>query len=447
MIPKVSFPIAVALFVCSLTSQADLVSYVNRPDDSYSFKVTGTRPAGEVTAHIVQMTSQTWKGIVWTHWLTIFQPKEIKHNKGMLLVSGGDNTDSGPRIDGGESRIIAQIAQSTGTVTAVINQVPNQPLFDGLKEDGIISLTFEKYLNGEGDDWPLLFPMVKSAVRAMDTVQKFAKDELNTDVNEFMVLGGSKRGWTSWLSAVADKRVAAIAPVVIDVLNMVPQAELQLASYGTFSDEVQDYTQRNIQARMETPEGARLRGMVDPFSYCDTLTLPKLVVLGTNDPYWNVDSANNYFPYLKGDKYLYYCANTKHDVNPNGVATIRAFYQSMLTGERLPQIEWSSQPGGAVKVAWEHPEAKARLWKATSPNRDFRGSQWVSEELTAEGKTVTTKVDPPETGWVAYYVEVVHPIPGGQPFGLCTTMTVLPDTYPFPEAPKEFQRGTNADVR
>lgn len=437
--------LSVALFFVVGVARADLVAYVNKPDSTYRYEITASQPAGSCTAHAVQLTSQTWHGIVWNHWLTVFQPKQIKYDKAMLLVSGGDNTATGPRINSMEAKVMQQIAESTGTVTAIIEQVPNQPLFDGLKEDGIIALTFEKYLKGEGDDWPLLLPMVKSAVRAMDTVQAVAKEKAGANVSGFMVLGGSKRGWTSWLSAVADPRVIGIAPVVIDMLNMVPQTELQLASYGAFSDQVKDYTDRNIQAAANTEEGARLRALVDPFSYCDKLTLPKLVVLGTNDPYWNVDSANNYFPYLKGDKYLYYCANTKHDINAGGIATVKAFYHSLLTGEKLPSISWDLRPGNVLEVTWTHPEGKARLWKAQSPTRDFRPSKFEAEELPGNG-VASAKLAEPESGWAAYYVEVTMPSPVGGSFGLCTQVTVLPDTFPFPDAPKQLVRGTTSDL-
>jgi len=428
----------------SVAARADLVSYVKKPDDTYRYEITASQPAGECTVHLIRLTSQTWQGIVWTHWLTVFQPKEVKYDKAMLLVSGGDNTNTGPRFESGEAKIMQQIAQSTGTITAVIEQVPNQPLFDGLKEDAIISLTFEKYLKGEGDDWPLLLPMVKSAVRAMDTVVAVSKEKAGAEVKGFMMLGGSKRGWTSWLSAVADSRVVAIAPVVIDMLNMVPQSELQLASYGEFSKEIQDYTERGIHAYADTEAGIKLRSVVDPFSYCDTLTLPKLVVLGTNDPYWNVDSANNYFPYLKGEKYLYYCANTKHDINAGGLSAIKAMYNSVLTGEKMPTMDWSLGPENTLSVTWSNDKGKAKLWKAEAPSRDFRNAKFVSEDLAGAG-TVSAKLTTPATGWAAYYVEVVMPSPAGGSYGLCTQVTVLPDRFPFPDAASKGGRGTNSD--
>ena len=39
-------------------------------------------------------------------------------------------------------------------------------------------------------------------------------------VDEFTVTGASKRGWTTWTIGAVDKRVKAMAPLVLDCLNM-----------------------------------------------------------------------------------------------------------------------------------------------------------------------------------------------------------------------------------
>src|SRR5260370_36232928 len=100
--------------------------------------------------------------------------------------------------------------------------------------------------------------MVKSVVKAMDAMQEFAKKEWKAEVKEFIVSGGSKRGWTAWLTATVDPRVKAIAPAVIDTLNMPKQLPHQLRSYGAYSDMIRDYTRRSLVPPPKTPAGEKL---------------------------------------------------------------------------------------------------------------------------------------------------------------------------------------------
>lgn len=411
---------------------AGLKDYVARPDDSYTYEVTETREVGGCTVYVVRLTSQTWLEITWKHWLTIFAPAEIKHpDKSLLVIAGGDNDDEGPRFDSSELKTLGIIASQTGSVCAAVSQIPNQPLFDGKHEDAIIAYTEEQFVEGKGEDWPLLFPMVKSAVRAMDTVQAVAREKRGAEVKEFVLTGASKRGWTSWLTSAADARVDAIAPIVIDVLNMPAQMQHQMDTYGGFSEEVADYTERGLQAKMATEMGKKLLAEVDPYSFRNELELTKLIVIGTNDPYWTVDAANLYFNDLKGaHNALYYQANTEHDISLPGVATISAFYHSRLKNEDFPKVTWEQAEDAQNKltVKWSGQGGKAVLWQATSPNRDFRQSQWTSSPLEGVDH-VTVNVPMPEQGYLAYYVEVQFPGAMGIPYGNCSKITVLPDTF------------------
>lgn len=432
----VAIAVGVTLLSGALAAQADLKAYVDKPDASYAFEVVSTEARDDLSVTSIRLHSQTWQGILWEHWLTVIRPATIKNGHGaLLLVAGGNNGRPNPPGESDESRVLAQIARGTGSVVAALSQVPNQPLFEGRHEDAIIALTYDKYLKGEGEDWPLLLPMVKSAVRAMDTVQAVMKAEHGQDITDFMLTGASKRGWTTWLSAAVDPRIKAIAPIVIDVLNMGDQGVHQLKSYGTYSEEIEDYTRLDIQSRLTSEKGQQLLSVVDPFAYRDTLTLPKLIVNGANDPYWCVDSANLYFPELAGPKYLCYQANTGHDVSLGGIGTITQFYHNMLTGATMPEVTWDRKSDGRLSVAWKGEGGKATLWTARSENRDFRQSAWVAQPLAGAGAVEVPPQDP-GAGYVAYYVEVTFPGTLMLPYGLTTQMSVLPDTFPHEVALK-----------
>ncbi|HEX7008791.1 MAG TPA: PhoPQ-activated protein PqaA family protein [Phycisphaeraceae bacterium] len=410
------------------TAWAGLKEYVQQPDDSYHYELVNQTPLGPCQAYLVRMTSQTWRQIPWEHWLAIIVPPQVDHpDKAVLAIMGGNNDSDPPQVNSKEAQILGLVAAQARVPTAVLLQVPNQPLFDGLREDALIAYTFDRYLEEGDEDWPLLLPMVKSAVRAMDTVQSVLRQKHQWDVQSFIVTGASKRGWTTWLTASVDPRVQAIAPMVIDMLNLNEQMEHQIRSYGRISEKIHNYTDLGLIERLKTEAGQQLCAIVDPYHYRDLLTMPKLILLGTNDPYWTVDAANLYLTGLRGATYLHYEPNAGHGLGPGAIPALMGFIRSMVNEKSLPQLHWQHEPNGAFVVTWDRPQAEATLWTAKSPNRDFRQATWAAQPLEGSSRC-QVNVPAPQSGYVAYYVQVSFPDAMG--LRLSTPITVLPETMP-----------------
>lgn len=419
-------------------SSGMLEAYVSAPDDSFEWKLTDVTdvPAEPpYKRYTLEVTSQTWREYTWRHNVLIFVPPDVEFPETVMLVIGGgkNRAENGPPqgASSPEAFIVPAVATRGRAIVALLSQVPNQPILGGLNEDQAIAHSFSQYLATGEEDWPLLLPMTKSAVRTMDAIQAFAREELDIEVQDFMVGGASKRGWTTWLTAAVDDRVAAIAPMVIDNLNIQKQMPHQLSSWGAYSPSIADYTKLNLQQELNHMDGrnSRLLRTIDPYFYMDRLDLPKLVQSGTNDPYWVVDASRFYFPELSGEKFLHFSPNTAHSVDLNGVMTLGGFFHFVRAGIKRPNFEWevaANGEGEALTITHNDPPVAVKVWAADAPTRDFRQAQWTSTEIGHSGEgTYHTKVEAPEAGFRAYYAELVYEVEPGVTMGLCTEMRVV----------------------
>ena len=418
-----------------------LENYVAKPDASYRWEKRQEREANGVKFVELRLVSQTWKDIVWKHQLWIVSPLDLPEqtSQGVLVISGGGwNDELDKPFDPakaeeaklpGEAPLLAQVVKQVKAPVALLSHVPFQPVFDGMTEDEIIAYTFEQYLKTRDPEWPLLLPMAKAAVRAMDATQEFTKQEWKLDIKNFTVTGASKRGWTTWLTGVVDPRATAIAPMVIDMLNGPAQMKNQIASWGKYSEQIEDYTRRGIQQQMDTPAGRELGAIVDPYTYRDKLTQPKLLIFGTNDPYWCLDACNFYWDDLKGEKHLLYVPNKGHGVEDFGrvLGTIGAFQKEAAGQYKLPDLKWdfdTSDEKTTLTITSDQTPQKVQVWLVTAPTKDFRESKWVSQEVPASDGKYVYDLAVPSVGYAAVIGEAVYKA-DGPPFYLSTNVRIV----------------------
>src|SRR5713226_130006 len=404
-----------------------LEDYLQLPDTNFAWvKIDEKQAEGFTVAHL-QVTSQLWRTNLWTHHVQIARPEKVR-NPGVafLYITGdGRGTSSLPMLQ--------TLAGRAGAIAAVVTRVPNQPLYDGRKEDALIAYTFDQFLKTGDQTWPLLFPMTKSAVRAMDTVQAYARQGWRQKIDQFVVGGASKRGWTTWLTGAVDPRVKAIAPMVIDMLNMRVQAKWAEKVYGKQSEQIHDYTDLDLIAKMDDPRMVTLRSWVDPYSYRQRYTLPKLLLLGTNDPYWTVDSLRHYWSDLPEPKLIFQTPNAGHDLGGGKEATqtLAAYFEMIADHKKLPKMNWQLQKDGRAEVSVfvNQPAKSIRLWIADSEDRDFRNDTWSSRELAIKpgSSKASAVVETPAKGYRAYLAEVVLTAPDGHEYKLSTEARVTPD--------------------
>jgi len=322
--------------------------------------------------------------------------------------------------------------------------VPNQPLvFAGETErrveDSFIAYTWDKFLRTGDPKWPARLPMTKAAVRAMDTVTAFcgSAEGGNTKVNQFVVAGGSKRGWTTWTTAAVDQRVIGIIPLVIDVLNMEESMKHHYAAYGFWAPSVGNYTAFRLMDWGGTPEYQALLRIEEPYQYRQRFTIPKFIINAAGDQFFLPDSSQFYFNDLPGQKYLRYVPNADHSLRGSDAhETMLACYNATINNLPLPKFTWSLEKDGSIRVKTQDKPTGVKLWQATNPEaRDFRmeklGPKYQSTVLTEEGSGVYVgKVTEPSKGWTAFFVELTYPSGCEVPFKFTTQVRVVPDILP-----------------
>jgi PhoPQ-activated pathogenicity-related protein len=209
--------------------------------------------------------------------------------------------------------------------------------------------------------------------------------------------------------------------------------KLQELSFGGYSEQIDDYTEKGLQNESDTERGAALRSIVDPYSYRGQLKQPKLIILGTNDRYWPVDALNLYWDDLVGEKYVLYIPNNGHGLRDHMrlIGTVCALHQHISGVKALPKLDWEFEDTGdslRLELATDAKPEAVRAWTAASESRDFRQARWESKPVSAddsEGRRFVVEVEKPANGFAAVFAEAQF---NGQamPFYLSTNLRVLP---------------------
>ncbi len=425
-----------------------LDAYVARPDPSFAWRVEKTFTGPGYHGAVLALTSQTWLSAgqtdrsVWKHWLRVTVPDKVAHDKAMLFIDGGANTDPAPS---GPTSYLAKIATDTNSVVAELGQVPNQPMRfpdspDRARvEDDIIAYLQARYTRGADPEALLRLPMVKSGTAAMTAVQQYLATE-HIKVDGFVVAGASKRGWTTWLVGLLDRRVIGMAPLVINVLDVDATTRHHWEAMGYFSPALQDYVDHGlIPGRIGKSPMVEVNRIEDPLNYRDRprMKIPKYVVNAVGDEYFPPDNTRYSYHLLPQQKRLRMIPNANHSLAGTDVTdSITAWYDALISGRPIPDFTWQVGKDGAITVRGAE-GVEVRLWQATNPKaRDFRvqtiGRTFTSSLVPARGdKTFVARVEAPPAGYTAWFVEVTYPSGGKYPFKFTTEVQVTPDTLPY----------------
>ena len=396
-----------------------------------------------------ELTSQVWTGhgfaspAYWTHIVDIYIPQAALQGQALLIANNGTHIPTAEKpvqepTDFTEEMALA-VARQTQTIVISVSNVPNQYLTysdDAIprREDDSVAHSWKLFLE-QPEQRPFLslhIPMMQSLIKAMD----LAEQELKPwQVERFITAGASKRGWAVWMAALVDKRVSAIAPFVIDILNTPSALQHTYNAYGkSWPLAFNAYYREGITEQVDTPNFEKLMQIEDPLLYLNTgrLSIPKYIVNASSDDFFLPDNAQLYFDKLPGQKALRVAPNASHYGIKDFVEQSLVVFTNRLQQERsLPTLTThisSTQQGKKLTLSFSEPPVKLQRWSAyNSKDRDWRqpcGIRYESSELNPQHLEFDLKI--PEQGWSATYIEATM----ADGLVISTPVQVLPETYP-----------------
>lgn len=450
----------IALWLPALATAGPLQTYVERPDPAFHWTLLHEAHGILARHYQLHLVSQRWLDEtrvdrpLWTHELRLTlphlcRPRPQGRHTAILFIGGSKNRPATSARTRPVPKEATLIARTFCRPVIEIRQVPNQPLHftdDGKQrtEDALLAYSMDRFLRHESGDWPIHGAMAKAVIRAMDAVQAFSRSRDDVpDIEEFVLIGSSKRGWTSWLVAAFDTRVRAIVPVSIDMLNLAKQFPAHIAAYGDYAPALRDYREFDIACRSLNIRGRALLAEIDPYHYRDRLTLPKLLIHSAGDEFFLSDSSQHYFHDLPGEENrLRYTVNSDHRQQGTDrrvlLLNARNWVDDVLAGRTTPALQWQRDAEGHLVVSSNLRPRLVRLWRAHNPlARDFRretlGPVWQATPLSADADgRYRLRLQAPAEGWQAMLVEAVY---GGWRAStqqvLTTDVFILPDTMPY----------------
>lgn len=475
-------------------SPEDFIEYVNTPDPAFKWHDTNkTMHHNLWTGYTLNLTSQTWltpedfdgpNGYLWTHQMVCIVPKLLEHRRvAGIYATGGGNPASPPKALDEDVLVATILALESNAIVCSLFQIPNQsikfkddPLHKNRGEDALVGYSWLNFIKHGYDKaagkYIINYPMAKAVSAAMTTVQQWAKETQKLNVEKFLIAGASKRGWTTWLSGASDKRVIAIAPIVMDMLNFSHSVKHMPLAYGGWTFAFKDYCEANITKYVDTPQMDALAAVVDPLNYKKYLTMPKLVIDATGDEFFMPDDDYYWWGGLEGDTYRLMAQNAEHS-EATGIFEllngIHGFFDTVLLNSKRPSLDWTIAENGTITAFTDTKPDTVLLWHANSTTvnqhpgnerRDFRlvvgitkknpckfipidifGHNclnpiiWKSDELTpkqvGDKWQVTGFKEEASTGWIGYFMQFKYPGPAKSEVIFTTQMSIMPNTLPF----------------
>ena len=415
----------------------------------------------DIRVKYYQLSSQTWSPQhqvspeKWQHNVIFYIPAHPQNQRALVIINNGTNNASSsmsasPPTDF-TTEMLTRLARETQTIVISVSDIPNQYLTfenDGKprREDDSVARSWALFMQAppQYQTLPLQVPMSGAVSQTLS----LAEHELKAwHIKRFILSGISKRGWTSWLTAIADPRVDAIVPFVIDLLNQREALTHMYKSYGgNWPIAFFPYYNEKIDTQITSPQFAQLMQIQDPIAYANSsykhrLAIPKYIVNASGDDFYTPDNSRFYYDKLPGQKSLRVVPNSSHyGVKTVATEALIPFVKRIQQNKALPAISVTQEKKTGeetLKIFFSESPVSIKLWSANNPlARDFRYAcnirYHASDIPLPDNHNLTVKLVDPTRGWTASFVEATF-----KDGYVSTTPVVISTDEVYPATPPE----------
>ncbi len=134
----------------------------------------------------------------------------------------------------------------------------------------------------------------------------------------------------------------------------------------------EDYSRRQLQKITTGPDNHQLIHSVDPFTYRSNLTMPKLIISGSNDPFWLSNSSDYFRHELPGQTNHLLIPNAGHEMGDGTMTFVAlgAFADHLRANSILPRLDFNISNDKLI-VTYTHKPKSLKVWQAESENLWF----------------------------------------------------------------------------
>jgi len=262
------------------------------------------------------------------------------------------------------------LAVRTKAMAASLMNLPNaattfgsDPIHMPRAGDYLKAFTYADFLDHPDEPERIMeLPVAKAVVRAMDTIQDYARRSFSASIEKFAVTGYSKLGTATFVAGAADPRVKAIVPVAVylrfgDLFpDVLPSETHFMAAFVRrhFEKEksipstiVQAFAKAYMPVILtsKTDAFARLSSIIDPASpsFAKRLTLPKYMILAGSDAVVRESGqGRDKLPMLPSPSRFLEVPNFVHDDSlVKTISSNAAFLRGQMLGLTPPEIAYS----------------------------------------------------------------------------------------------------------